>query len=411
MKKQIQNLVLVILMIAGSSSLHAQWKLNGNANATNSSKLGTNNNIDLSLYTNNVKRMTFKSGGNIGIGTPSPISNYGVHILGGLGDAQAQGLYIQRADNPPTNQDCALGIGFSSNLFTGVGIGGGSCGFILTPSVNTPSPDMAFSTNNVAPQLIIKYSGRIGVGTVVPSHHFELSDDDAAKTLTSTWLVTSDARLKTNISDFNDGLSVLQKIHPVRFNYNGAAGTQQGVDAIGTIAQDLQQVAPYMVKSWAYTDAEGKSTDYLGVEYHALFFVLTNSVKELAVQNDQLRADNASLKMDVSEMKKEIAVLQEKEGIMHSDVKISQEIKASLGEIVPNPFSQKAMVSFSLPSDATDVQVQITNGAGKVVKSYAVSSDATQLVINANKLTAGVYQYSLVVNGRIAETKQMVVVK
>jgi hypothetical protein len=413
MKKQLQNILLAFMLIASSSAVHAQWKLNGNANATSTSKLGTTNNIDLNLFTNNVKRMTFKSGGNIGIGTATPLSNYGVHILGGIGDAQAQGLYIQRADNPPTNQDCALGIGFSSNLFTGVGIGGGSCGFILTPSVNTPSPDMAFSTNSVAPQMIIKFSGKVGIGTAAPNHHFELSDDDAFKSITSTWMIPSDARLKTNITDFTDGLSVLEKIHPVRFNYNGIAGTQTGVDAIGTLAQDLQQAAPYMVKTWAYTDADGKQTDYLGVEYHALFFILTNSVKELAVQNDELKAENVSLKSDIAEMKSEIAELQQMvTRTLPGDAKVSSSSALpTLSEIAPNPLSQKATVTFTLPADASNAQLLITDASGKMMKTYSLSSGSTEQIINASKFAAGVYQYSLIVNGKIIDSKQMVIAK
>ncbi|MBK9731321.1 MAG: tail fiber domain-containing protein [Chitinophagaceae bacterium] len=105
---------------------------------------------------------------NVGIGTTSTVSNYGVHMRGGIGNPIPSGLYIQRGDIPASNQDCALGIGFSSNLFSAVSIGGGSCAFQLFPSANTPAPDMAFSTNTVAPQLLIRNNGNVGIGTATP---------------------------------------------------------------------------------------------------------------------------------------------------------------------------------------------------------------------------------------------------
>ncbi|MFZ1635930.1 MAG: hypothetical protein WAT43_18745, partial [Chitinophagales bacterium] len=73
---------------------------------------------------------------NVGIGTTSTIGTIGVHILGGIGQPIPQGLYIQRADFPATNQDCAMSILFSSNAFTSATIGGGSASFYLTPSIN-----------------------------------------------------------------------------------------------------------------------------------------------------------------------------------------------------------------------------------------------------------------------------------
>lgn len=68
-------LVLLTLSLANliANNLHGQnWLLNGNADATATSKLGTTNGQPLRLFTNNVERMTIDSTGKIGIGTTAP---------------------------------------------------------------------------------------------------------------------------------------------------------------------------------------------------------------------------------------------------------------------------------------------------------------------------------------------------
>lgn len=66
------------------SSFHAfsQWTLNGNANATNSSKLGTTNNIPVRLVTNNLERIRIEANtGKVGINSSLPIGR--LHVNGG----------------------------------------------------------------------------------------------------------------------------------------------------------------------------------------------------------------------------------------------------------------------------------------------------------------------------------------
>lgn len=79
------------------------------------------------------------------------------------------------------------------------------------------------------------------------SSRLQLGNDNAYKPSTSTWGVLSDRRVKENIDPFTDGLNVVLKIKPVSFNYNGLGGTPKGERAIGTVAQERQQLAPYMV--------------------------------------------------------------------------------------------------------------------------------------------------------------------
>jgi trimeric autotransporter adhesin len=102
--------------------------------------------------------------------------------------------------------------------------------------------------------------------------------------------------LKQNVQPFPDGWNLLQNLDPVWFEYNGEAGTHKGEKAVGTIAQDMKEIAPYMVSEVDYKDAKNNSSAYLGVNYHALFFILTNVVKDQNNKIEKLEREVEALK-------------------------------------------------------------------------------------------------------------------
>jgi hypothetical protein len=109
---------------------------------------------------------------------------------------------------------------------------------------------------------------------------------EAAKPGGSSWVVASDERLKTSIQPYNDGLSKLLAIKPVRFHYKEQSGFNSKKEHIGVIAQQLQQVAPYMVGN--FTNRKDNN-EYLEVDNTAMTYMLINAVKEQQVQIEELK--------------------------------------------------------------------------------------------------------------------------
>ena len=146
----------------------------------------------------------------------------------------------------------------------------------------------------------IKEGGAIVFQSVDPANtYFEAGRFDidgnfiitgtATKPGTNTWLVSSDARLKTNVHSYKDGLKELLQINPVWYTYNGEAGMPKET-FVGVIAQDLQQVSPYMVKDWVYkSQPQEQGTTYLGVDNGAMTYMIINSVKEQQKQIEELK--------------------------------------------------------------------------------------------------------------------------
>ena len=143
--------------------------------------------------------------------------------------------------------------------------------------------------------------GNVGIGTTSPTAQLELSTDSAKKPSTNAWTIASDARIKTNIRPYSDGLSVITRIRPVWFQYNGKAGfAKDGKDHIGVIAQEIAKVAPYTVSTYQakLNPGDPAETELLDFNSHALTFALINAVKELKTEVDSLKEQIKVLKKE-----------------------------------------------------------------------------------------------------------------
>jgi hypothetical protein len=108
------------------------------------------------------------------------------------------------------------------------------------------------------------------------------------------------------MTPFTDGLSIASRIQPVWFEYNGKAGLPTGERFVGTRAQELQEVAPFMLKPLTRTHRDGSTEEYLSVDYGAMDFILLNSVKELAEQVKQLNNRVTELETENNRLRQEI---------------------------------------------------------------------------------------------------------
>jgi len=108
----------------------------------------------------------------------------------------------------------------------------------------------------------------------------------------TTWLTTSDRRLKKNIVDNNTGLDKITAIQVRDFEYRSPeevdaelkptdAIAKSGVQ-LGVIAQELQQVLPECVKT--------ESTGVMSVNADNLTWYMVNAIKELKAEIDNLKS-------------------------------------------------------------------------------------------------------------------------
>jgi hypothetical protein len=113
----------------------------------------------------------------------------------------------------------------------------------------------------------------VGWGTSETQKNIRTLDQSGNMTIAGTLTQSSDVQLKTVEGEIPD----VSGIHAVRFRWNDVNGQRDDLEHVGYIAQDVEKVAPFMVKN----DSNGyKALDYIAL-LCAKMEMLERRVKEL----------------------------------------------------------------------------------------------------------------------------------
>lgn len=193
----------------------------------------------------------------IGIGTTSPIGNF--HAKRTDGEYQ----FIAESSSAKYGMAC-------SSTF-----------FVIDDVISWPTTARRFTIDS---------TGQIGIaGNGNPTHDFEMGSDDAYKTATSTWGVTSDLRSKTVLGTYDRGLEFLKALpRVVSYEHNGKYGTTAGQRSMNFIAQEVEAVAPEWVCKDMYTNEDGTEAEVLRMNTHELTYAMFNSIIQLAERLERI---------------------------------------------------------------------------------------------------------------------------
>ena len=238
-------------------------------------------------------------------------------------------------------------------------------------------------------------------------------------------LVSSDRRLKRDVKDFSLGLDAVKKIEPKQYFYNGQGGigtTER--PHVGVIAQEFKKIAPDHVVDYTFQDPEyDMKEDYLAVDEGMIKFMLINSVKELAEQNDTKDARIEALEAELNTMKTILAEIQAQlAGQPTNDgaqAKLAQQNAtldgadvATLAQNQPNPFNENTVIKYTIPEGSTGAHMNIFTAEGKLLKAIQIDeTGAGQINLTANSLPAGNYMYQLVTDKGVVGSKTMILAK
>lgn len=225
----------------------------------------------------------------------------------------------------------------------------------------------------------------------------------------STYQSTSDMRLKRDISEIkSDALSKLSRLNPIQYFWdkeqyiklkmNDIDSSDKGkhtlVDVLldnnihyGLLAQEVKELYPELV----HEDAAG----VMSINYMELIPLLIQAVQDLSEQVSALsNSSNASARKQASKQQASNA----------------ETIAAILHQNTPNPFTEETVISYIVPTEAQQASIYIYNMLGEQLSKYDISAFGEgNLTISANELYAGTFLYSLVVDGKLIDTKQMII--
>lgn len=140
---------------------------------------------------------------------------------------------------------------------------------------------------------------------------------------------------------------------------------------------------------------DAKGNEY--VNYTQLVPILVQAIKELKTELDDLKETVASSGTRKVNAATNIATNTLDEGW------------GSISQNTPNPFTGQSTVRVSVPDDASDAYVDILTLNGASVKRIPVSNGLSEVSLSSFDFAPGTYLYTLVVNGKVSETRRMIV--
>ncbi|MBI3495365.1 tail fiber domain-containing protein [Candidatus Berkelbacteria bacterium] len=154
-------------------------------------------------------------------------------------------------------------VGIGSTLFTGANSFNAPA-FVISGKMISLDPSNNNNRALFGANSTQMYAGLTNdTGTNVKIAYFNMSD--------TSWSFTSDERLKKNIVTISDGLSVINKLRPVNFDWKDGTGTHQP----GFIAQEVQPLIPEAV-----SEHEENGGMYLGLAKELIIPYLVSAVQE-----------------------------------------------------------------------------------------------------------------------------------
>ena len=89
-----------------------------------------------------------------------------------------------------------------------------------------------------------------------------------------------------------------------------------------------------------------------------------------------------------------------------------QQRAASLEQNIPNPAKNSTTIHFYIPLDIHDAMLLITDASGRSIQQFSnLANGQSEVEFSTTDLSSGTYQYSLYINGRVVDSKQMVIAR
>jgi hypothetical protein len=128
---------------------------------------------------------------------------------------------------------------------------------------------------------------------------------------------------------------------------------------------------------------------------------------------DDLQKDVTQLQDKVNQLDQSLAqccMNYSKTGAGSSETGVNDNPK--LEQNIPNPFTQNTVIKFYIPQNAGSAVIKVYSLDGSELKSIVVSTKGFgETEISGNTLSAGTYTYMLILDGKVVDTKQMVLTK
>lgn len=368
------------------------------------------------------ERLTIKHNGYVGVGTTNPMSQF--HVRRNDGSP-----YVARFTNTAISADRSALVEFQNGFATWrLGTGGPGNTFNLddgqyylaragasVPAI-TINENNRMGLNNTTPATDLHMLHGVGSGatnglriqnngnndnywtlyTVNLSGDLELFTNGFLRgsfdPSSGAYTTISDARFKQNVAEAENVMDNIMKLGVKRYQFKNGKDNRR---YYGLIAQEAEKVFPEMV----FHHKSDNGNEHYTMDYTALGTLAIKGLQELKPTVDELQEQVNALKQELATIKQ----LLQQNGTNTGS-------KGLLGLVTPNPVRGNARIRYEVPENAASARMLITDALGRSVKVVQLERGGT-VEVDASALSAGVYNYSLVVDGKTVATKRMNVIR
>jgi hypothetical protein len=334
--------------------------------------------------------MTILQNGNVGIGTITP-----AHKLSVAGIADITNVFASTGD-------------FTSAHAGFIDVQGSNAGKPVARVRNTNGGSTSDGLYITAGSTSAKGSWFINFLRPDATQIGEIEQNSATSV---AYFTTSDKRLKNTIGTSQKGLSDLMKIKV--YDYTFKSDPQKQV-LTGFMAQELYDVFPQSVSKPRNNNEPAEKNPWM-VDYGSVTPLIIKAVQEqqqlideLKKSNDDLKNQNEDQQNQIDELKTITQTLQQTlNNLIGSPASLNQ--KPRLEQNVPNPFNGTTTIGYYVPSTNSSTYINFYASSGTLLKSVKLDAKGSGTInVKSGELPAGVYQYALVIKGKVVDRKQMV---
>jgi len=241
----------------------------------------------------------------------------------------------------------------------------------------------------------------------------------AGNTYQNTSFIQSDKRFKKSIRPIDNPLALLHRLNGVSYEMRTKEFAARSFSAdrqLGLIAQDIENVFPELVT----TQKDG----YKAVNYDGLIPVLIEGMKaqqstilaleEKAQTTEQLQEKVANQQTQIDDLTSlvEALIATKSEGQNTNNYVLPLNQKAYIEQNRPNPFRNQTLIDYYIPANVQKAQLRVHTLEGKELGLVQITQMGKgQVTVQTDSYPAGKYFYSLVLDGQVFETKQMVLMR